>query len=163
MLTWLEDDFRRVPVCESAGTDGDMVWHLRIEMIELKETVIVRLHALGIGKRRAFKSDRSAGNDAVIHIGHRTDDRSSLRFGSGDEMLGYRCTGDRNTEKKAKQVMLYTQLPPPVVFRIVLVKVLDSSRAARVLWTFSAHFFLSRCTTLPLRVNAVCESSLRRH
>jgi hypothetical protein len=74
-------------------------------MVEFEETVIACLHALGIGERRTFKSDRSAGTGEIIHIGHRTDDRSSLRFGCGD-MLGYRCTGgDGHTENKEAQQM----------------------------------------------------------
>ncbi len=37
-------------------------------MVELKETVIVRLHALGIGERRTFKSDRSAGTCCIPDV-----------------------------------------------------------------------------------------------
>src|SRR5271168_644148 len=95
-----------------------MVGDSRIEIFKLKEAVIVRLHALGIGERRAFKNDRSAGNDTIIDIGHRTDDRSSLRFGCGD-LLSYRCTGDRRTENKETQAMLCHL--PSSLFDIVLV------------------------------------------
>src|SRR5208283_656935 len=81
ILAWLENDCGRVPVCESAGTDGDLVRYSRIDVVELEETVIVRLHALGIAERSAFERDPSAGDGATIHVGHRTDDRASLRFG----------------------------------------------------------------------------------
>src|SRR5271166_673685 len=86
-----------------------MVGNPRIEMFKFKEAIIVRLRTLEIGERRTFKCDRSAWNDPIIHIGHRTDDRSSLRFGCGD-VLGRRCTSDRHAKCKDTQAMLDTHL-----------------------------------------------------
>jgi hypothetical protein len=89
-----------------------MVGYSRLEMVELKETVIARLHALGIGGRRTLKSDCSAGNSAIIPIGYRADDRSSLRFGCRD-LLAYRCASDKDTKNKETQAMPNTHLPCP--------------------------------------------------
>src|ERR1700746_2776108 len=83
-------------------------------MVELKETIIVRVHALRIGEREAFKIDRGARNGTIIHIRHSSYDRSSLWFGCGD-LLGCRCTFDRHTENKETHAMLDTHLPCPVL------------------------------------------------
>lgn len=61
-----------------------MVRHGRTEMFESEETAIVSYDVPGIGDRRACESDCCAGNDAIIHIDNRPDDRSSLRFWRGD-------------------------------------------------------------------------------
>src|ERR1700733_4313332 len=96
-----------------------MVGYSRIEMFEFEEAVIARHQPLGIGERRLFKSDRCARNGGIIHIDHRTDNRSGLRFGCGDE-LGWRCAGARHTEKEKAQAMPGTH-PPSSLFHIALV------------------------------------------
>jgi hypothetical protein len=123
ILTLTEGDLGRAPVSESFGTDSDLVVNSGAEMLEFEETVIAgldaRLHVFGTGERGTFKSYGGSWNSVLIHIGDRTDDRSSLKFGCGG-VLGHGCTGDRYTQKKETQAMPGTQLPSGLVHKLLV-------------------------------------------
>src|SRR5690349_17555494 len=80
VLAWLEAYGGGSPGCKSLGADGNVVGS-RIDPIEFKESVVVRHDGAGIFGDRALKSDCSARNGVVVHIGYSADNNSGLGLG----------------------------------------------------------------------------------
>ena len=79
VLARIEDNVGRGPVGKVRGRDDDAI-SSRIELVELKESVVVRQELLGIFKARALQDDRGAGKNVAVHIGHGAGDMSGLRL-----------------------------------------------------------------------------------
>jgi hypothetical protein len=65
-LSWLEDDLGRGPVRKSLGADGDVIGGSRLEILELKESVVVCLDCSVIAGDRTFKNDPGTRNGIVM-------------------------------------------------------------------------------------------------
>jgi hypothetical protein len=77
-----------------------VVGYSRIEVVKMKEAIIIRHDARIIVWGRALEHDTSSGNGAAIDIDYRTDNGPSLWFRCGD-LLPCSGTDDRYAEKKS--------------------------------------------------------------
>src|SRR6267142_3118668 len=81
VLAWLEDDSGGRPVCKSLGADGHVVGGSRLEILEFKESIVVRDYRAGISEGRTFENDGGAWNCVVVHIDYSANNNSWRRLG----------------------------------------------------------------------------------
>src|ERR1700722_5298090 len=92
-LTRLENDGRRVPICESLCLDRDLISDRRIEVFELERSRFICLETPLFARSGSINCNRCPGNSGVVNVSHGTADASALRLGRIDPLAVRR---DRN-------------------------------------------------------------------